>query len=494
MRLSLRGRGVLALIVVAVYIVVGGLALNNERQYLRSLALELEHLHEKDAALGQAMHALHHSEIRSQSLSAAEVLVGPGADEIARDLELVRAELVNVARNSPATASEIGRVERLVDELRRRPTPQLRTVVDQLLGDIDQRLSALDSELHAARSGIWTRYHRAYDRMTLVGVMINLVGIIVFGALVTLFLSRLTWDIDKAKNRATAIVGGYRGPPLAVTRNDEVGDLMTAINHTQTELREREQKLEIAREIQFHREKMAAMGSLASAVAHEINNPIAAIVGVAQAMAAAQRSGRSVHADATKDGPEMILQQAQRVAGISRQIAEFTRPPTEKPAMIDVNAVTRSTCRFAQYDRRLRNVEIELALDKELPAAFAVADHLTQVLMNLLINAADALAGIDGRAPAIRIATRQDGGEFVMTVADNGRGMDAATLERAFDQDFTTKPTGAGRGLGLFLCRSLLQRHGGRIDIDSTPDEGTTVTVRYPLRPAPADKEAACRS
>jgi signal transduction histidine kinase len=152
--------------------------------------------------------------------------------------------------------------------------------------------------------------------------------------------------------------------------------------------------------------------------------------------------------------------------------------------MIDVNAVIRSTCKFVQYDRRLRNVELDLPLYKELPAVVAIADHVTQVLMNLLINAADALADLTDRKPAIRVATYRGNNEVVMTVTDNGRGMDSETLGRAFEEAFTTKSAGNGRGLGLFLCRSLLERSGGRIELQSTVGDGTTAIVRFPLRPA----------
>jgi signal transduction histidine kinase len=375
-------------------------------------------------------------------------------------------------------------VEKLTAELRKRPTPELLVAVDELEDDLDKRLTVVENELHAARTAVWERYHRAYDRMTLIGVIVNLVGVIVLGTLVTMFFSRLAWDIGKLKERARAVVTGYRGPELAVTRHDEVGDLMEAVNHMQTELRERDQKLEVVREQHYHREKMAAMGSLASAVAHEINNPIAAIAGVAQAMAAAQKTGRGAESKVVVEGPAMILEQAQRISAISRQVAEFTRPPANTPAMIDVNAVIRSTCKFVQYDRRLRNVELDLALYKELPAVLAIADHVTQVLMNLIINAADALTGVTGRKPTIRIATYRGNDEVVMTVIDNGRGMDSETLARAFEEAFTTKSAGEGRGLGLFLCRSLLERSGGRIDLQSTPGEGTTATVRFPQRPA----------
>ncbi len=492
MRLSLRRRGVFALVSVAAYIVVAGLALDSERQNLRSLSLELEELHSKDVALGRTIHALHHSLIRAKELAASDGLRDSGADDIALDLELVHSGLIEVRAYSPAAAPDVERVEALVARLRRQSSPELLAAVDQLEDDLDKRLTVVENELHAARGAVWERYHRSYDRMTLIGVMVNLVGVIVLGALVTIFFSRLTWDINKLKERATAIVTGYRGPALRVTRGDEVGDLMAAVNHMQTELREHEQKLEIAREQHYHREKMAAMGSLASAVAHEINNPIAAIAGIAQAMTTAQKTGRGADSKVVMDGPGMILEQAQRISVISRQIAEFTRPPADKPAMIDVNAVIRSTCKFVQYDRRLRNVELDLALYKELPAVVAIADHVTQVLMNLLINAADALADLTDRKPAIRISTYRGNNEVVMTVTDNGHGMDSETLARAFDEAFTTKPAGNGRGLGLFLCRSLLERSGGRIELQSKVGDGTTAIVRFPLRPATITTDARC--
>ncbi|MGB3426896.1 MAG: ATP-binding protein [Burkholderiaceae bacterium] len=484
MRLSLRRRGVFALLSVAAYIVFAGLALDSQRQNLRSLSLELEELHSKDIALGRTIHALHHSLIRAKELAAADGLRGSGADDVALDLELVHSGLIEVRGYSPAAAPDVERVEALVTRLRTQPFRELLAAVDQLEDDLDKRLTVVENELHDARAAVWERYHRAYDRMTLIGVMVNLVGVIVLGTLMTMFFSRLAWDINKLKDRSMAIVSGYRGPELAVTRGDEIGDLMQAVNHVQTELRERERKLEIAREQHYYREKMAAMGSLASAVAHEINNPIAAIAGIAQAMTAAQKTGRGADSKVVVEGPAMILEQAQRISVISRQIAEFTQPPANKPAMIDVNAIIRSTCKFVQYDRRLRSVELDLDLYKELPAVVAIADHVTQVLMNLLINAADALADVTARKPAIRIATYRGNDEVVMTVADNGGGMDSETLARAFDEAFTTKSADNGRGLGLFLCRSLLERSGGRIELQSTVGDGTTAIVRFPLRPA----------
>jgi signal transduction histidine kinase len=156
----------------------------------------------------------------------------------------------------------------------------------------------------------------------------------------------------------------------------------------------------------------------------------------------------------------------------------MTTPYSPEPQLLDINALVRNTCAFVAYDKRLREIEVILDLDPQVPAINSVADHLTQVLMNLLLNAADAAAGIVGRKPTVTVETRASNAGGVLTVTDNGCGMDAPTLARAFDEAFTTKPPGRGSGLGLFICRSLIEAQGGRIEIESAPGRGTRVAVR----------------
>jgi C4-dicarboxylate-specific signal transduction histidine kinase len=253
---------------------------------------------------------------------------------------------------------------------------------------------------------------------------------------------------------------------------------MEAINRMQSELRQWEQQLEIAREQRFHREKMAAIGSLAAAVAHEINNPIAAIAGIARSMKAA---GRPATGPADSDPSELILAQTRRIGTISRQIAEFTAPRSPERRLLDLNTLVRNTCSFIGYDKRFRSIELALDLDSRIPAIKAVADHLTQVLMNLLINAADALEDVSARKPTIWVATHRAESEVVMTVKDNGKGMGSDVLARAFEESYTTKPPDKGRGLGLFLCKSLIEGNGDRIELESTPGMGTTARIRLTL-------------
>lgn len=118
-----------------------------------------------------------------------------------------------------------------------------------------------------------------------------------------------------------------------------------------------------------------------------------------------------------------------------------------------------------------------------MPAAWAVPDHVTQVVMNLLLNAADALAEAPDADSHIVVSTGVAGELVRLEVADNGCGMAPEVLARAFDEAFTTKPVGRGSGIGLFMCKALVERGGGRIAIASAPGAGTRVEVDLPTRP-----------
>jgi signal transduction histidine kinase len=263
-------------------------------------------------------------------------------------------------------------------------------------------------------------------------------------------------------------------------RKDELGVLMDAVNTMQDELVRRESQIELARQQGFHKEKMAAIGSLAAAVAHEINNPLSAIVGVAQAMDHECRSAEcTLYGSACH--PEMILDQAKRVIQITRQISEFSVPQSQDPEFIDINGLLRSTVNFVKFDRRFRFIDVSLELDANLPAAFAIADHLVQVAMNLLINAADALQGVEGRPLSIRVVSSRLAEQILIQVIDNGGGIDPNVLPMVFVERFTTKAPGRGSGLGLALCRSLVEKAGGSIEIVSKLGVGTEAQVKLPI-------------
>lgn len=486
MKLSVRAKGFVMFALLVSYIGIAGFVLNSERARLLAIGQSLEQLHEREAALSTAAGAVNNSMLRMQVLLHSATLGSSFGDDLALDVELIQSALQTLQVYFPELDGEVARLGTLIAQLRAAPSRSGILELGEAERVLDRRLKEIDGAVRERRTALWAEYHRVYDRMTLLALIMNLVGVIVFGALTTLFFTRLAWDIRKVGTRAADIVSGFRGPPLDVTRDDEVGELMASVNTMAHELRQREHKLEIAREQRFHRERMASIGSVAAAVAHEINNPIAAIAGVARTVVQAQASGRPLEAQAAAERAQLILDQAQRITGISRQIAEFTRPRPASPELLDLNSLVRSTCTFMGYDRRLQDIDVRLELDPQVPAIRAVADHITQVLMNLVINSADALEGAKGDR-TIRVATalRPDGVEI--SVADAGIGMDEATLAHAFDEAFSTKPADRGRGLGLYVSRQLILQGGGTIHIESAPGRGAVATVRLPLRaPVPA--------
>ncbi len=355
----------------------------------------------------------------------------------------------------------------------------LNRMIAQLV-ETKNEVAALTEHVQLERKRSSERYRHQSDSVVMTAMLLGVLGLGLLGAVIGLFFRRLTADLGVLQARALAIVKGYRGAPLAVTRHDEVGRLMVAVNDMAGILDQHEKEVMLKRQKYFHQEKMAAIGTLAAGVSHEIGNPIAAIC-VADGCALA---------DCHDCRPDMIVAQTERLAAITREIAEFASPRPAEPQFLDLNAQLRSTSRLIRYDKRLQHISLRLALDSQLPAIYGVGDQLTQLVMNLLINAMDALETVTGRTPTITLTTRIDGERVCLVVEDNGEGIAPEVLGRVFEAFFTTKPAGKGTGLGLSLCYAIVKRHGGSIDIDSTLDVGTRVQVTFPLNDS-AYNEAA---
>jgi len=472
--LSLRAKGVTVLAILFVYIliVLGVVAL----QWHKSLSVNarIENLHLQETKAERLQGSLSHAIINLQ-----DTLKSGNPKDLDTDLALLLSDMRRLEAHYPQLS---GHAARLAADLARldpgMPSATLRSLRENLEA---QRAEAdvISNEIHESKKALTAAHFTQQGSIAIVAAAMSLGGVALFGVLIVLFFNRLARDIGKLEARAMDIVNGYDGAPLEVTRGDEVGGLMRAVNRTQSTLRLREKQLELARQQRFYQEKMAAIGSLAAGVAHEINNPIAAISGLAQDMS----DHRQVRlcSDA-RCRPELILEQTGRIAMISRQLAEMASTHSEQPDLLDLNGLVERTTNFLGYDKRFRGIDIVLDLDHDLPAVHSVADHLTQVLMNLMINAADALESTQGGARRIRVATRAANGAALLSVSDNGHGMDRALLSRVFDESFTTKPLDKGRGLGLFLCKNLIEQNGGRIELESVLDAGTTARIVLPLQ------------
>lgn len=319
------------------------------------------------------------------------------------------------------------------------------------------------------------------EAAVLAGVVV-LLGLAVFGAFLTLFLGRLAADVGRLQARALQVAHGERSAPLDMDRDDEVGSLARAVDKMASDLVAREAEIAATRLEQFHSERMMLLGGIAAGMAHEIGNPVAALVAIARDLAAAQRSGRP---------PEVPLQelvaQADRLSAVTRRLAVVAGWRSRQAGPLALNPLLESIVALVTLDRRFHGVRVSLEADAAIPAVHAAEDDIVQLVMHLVVNAAEALAGTGGRTRRIRVATARRGAEVELSVADNGCGMDAETLRRAPDPLFTTKPAGRGNGLGLDACYRVMERCGGSIALRSEPGEGTTVVCRFPSMSRAAD-------
>jgi len=350
----------------------------------------------------------------------------------------------------------------------------------QKLNLMVMKVGELSSQVREREAFLAQQYRLSSDSLMMTALVFGLLGLVLFGAIISLFFTRLTADLRALQARAVGIVKGYRGVPLAVSRRDEVGRLMEAVNHMAADLEEHEMQLAIERQKYFHHEKMAAIGALAAGVAHEIGNPIAAISGLAQSMQEAHHRGECPHRHEACQ-PGLVLTQIARLSQICREVSDFATSRPAERELRDLNSLIRSTTSLMRYDKRFRRIDLQLELDDQLPAVYCVGDQIIQVIMNLLVNAADALEGVTERTPQLKISTAVTSQHVCIKVTDNGSGMDDKTLHRAMEAFFTTKPEGRGTGLGLALCRSIADSHHGSLEIESKSGVGTQVRFLLPL-------------
>jgi signal transduction histidine kinase len=223
-------------------------------------------------------------------------------------------------------------------------------------------------------------------------------------------------------------------------------------------------------------EKLAALGQTISGVAHELNNPLATILTWAERLA--QRPAD----DQTRRGLAAILAESERAARIVRNLLTFARKRHTTRAMVDLNQVIRETLALRSYEQRLSNIAIIDALASGLPNVFADPHQMQQVLLNLVINAEQAMLSTHGRGTLIlRTWHDPDHDAVVLEVNDDGPGVPDDVQPKIFDPFFTTKEVGKGTGLGLTVAYAIVQEHGGRLTMKSQPGGGASFFVELPV-------------
>jgi two-component system, NtrC family, sensor kinase len=235
-----------------------------------------------------------------------------------------------------------------------------------------------------------------------------------------------------------------------------------------------EENLEQTHQMLMQSEKMAGLGRLAAGVAHEINNPMSGIMLYANL----------VQEDLGEEHPlsidlQTIIHEAERCKVIVADLLEFSHQTTYEMELVNLNDVIRKTLTILQHQPLFQNIIITRELSPELPPIFGNAIRLNQVIMNIVVNAAQAMEG-NGRL-CITSRTRANNDINEITIEDSGPGVDKDLLEKIFEPFFTTKAAGKGTGLGLSVSYAIVKEHKGSIRVTSSSETGTTFTLKFPV-------------
>ncbi len=235
-----------------------------------------------------------------------------------------------------------------------------------------------------------------------------------------------------------------------------------------TELKRLEEQL-------IQAEKLAAMGQMLAGVAHELNNPLTAILGASELLL--ERVGIDEN---IKRQLGLTHRQARRAARIVQNLLEFSRPASPQKKILDLNDIIDRTLQLHGHSLRRNSIEVDFLPSPGLPSTVGDANQLIQVFLNLVSNAEQAIREVrpSGR---IHIRLGQTGSRIFATVQDDGVGINPEVLSQIFDPFFTTKRPGGGTGLGLSICLSLVREHGGDIEAETLPAGGAAFTVFLPV-------------
>jgi PAS domain S-box-containing protein len=299
------------------------------------------------------------------------------------------------------------------------------------------------------------------------------------------FLSQLSLEAAAARRGEVQLVDPRSAEPLmmSVTASeirDELGHVgaVVSVLHDLTEIHELERR-RVEQEL-FESQKLAAVGRLAAAFAHEINNPLEAIKNSLYLLLT-----RMPDSDPSRKFLEIANKETERVSGIVRQMLGFYRPAVVM-APVDIHAVLEETIGLLQRQFGQQQIVVQQDLQRRLPPVLGSADQLKQVFLNLFLNAIEAMPG----GGTLRITTRMARGtdsEFVLEgryvliqVQDSGTGIDEDDLRHIFEPFFSTKQKQRGSGLGLWVSLGIVQQHGGQMKARSRPGRGTTFAIALP--------------
>ncbi|CAN5914639.1 hypothetical protein BH11MYX3_BH11MYX3_40300 [soil metagenome] len=325
-----------------------------------------------------------------------------------------------------------------------------------------------------------------YIRDSLRSEILGSVSAVILAALLALalgvvFIGR---PINRLAAKARRVGTGDLTGPLELDQRDELGELANEINLMCERLSDESTAREQATEQLRHADRLTTVGKLASGLAHELGTPLNVVQGRAKLILDHEVEGKDVD-----DSARIVVEQAERMTALIRQLLDFARPRPLHKAPVNVSTVAGRVCQLVATIARTANVTLTPPPADESLRIAADDGQLTQVLTNLVVNGIQATpAGgsvtltaklVDQLQPAYVGSEEQRW--MTIEVKDTGSGLDEAARARIFEPFYTTKEVGAGTGLGLSVSWGLVREHGGWIDVQSTPGDGSTFTVFLPI-------------
>jgi hypothetical protein len=281
--------------------------------------------------------------------------------------------------------------------------------------------------------------------------------------------------IQNISDKMAQVEDGDLSVRLVPLYSDEVGSLMKSFNSMVVNLEKAKQELQHCHYQQMERaDRLASVGEMATGLAHEIKNPLAGISGAISVLA-----DDFPEADPRKEIVRQVLEQIKRLDKTATDLLFFGRPGKPAFAFTDINVLVKNTLFFVSQHPEARNIHYHKELTRDLPAIWVDEKQIQQVLLNIIINAVQAMSG--GGTLTIQTELRTDRGKSWVRVliTDSGKGIPPEELDRIFVPFHTTKTQGTG--LGLPICRQLMEQHQGTIGVESRMGEGTTFIIELPV-------------
>jgi len=363
--------------------------------------------------------------------------------------------------------------------------------------DLEMSTASLDSAMQAAKR------HLLWATLGLAAILIAVMGVFVRRV-----LQRPIAEIFAGTRR---VAEGDLDTCIQIHGRDELAELGEAFNQMahdlkaarqelfqwsqrlEAKVREKTEELQLAQREVLHMERMVSLGKLSATVAHEINNPLSGMLAYAQ-LTRRELQEQPLDKDVCEQLTQnlrLIESECSRCGAIVQNLLLFARRSGAAKTAVDLNEVVQQSLMVVRHHLEVKDVFLHCELLEGDPEIVADAGQLRQALVALLVNAVEAIQGPGGGRGVVTVALRGDAAEVEIEISDTGVGIPPDIRPHIFEPFFSTKEATTGVGLGLAVVYGIVQRHGGRIDVDSTPGQGTTFRLHLPRQAPPDDAETA---